>query len=716
MNIKEIHKIKTTLIKYLILFIYILIIGCAGVKNSWEKAETTGTIESYEEFKKQYPSSKLNDEVNRRLEILYFKKSVKENNIKLYEEFLEKYPNSELTDEIDTRLEKLLFKDCKIKNSILSYSEFLIRYSKGNYTEIAKKNLMKLKYEDALIKDSINIYQKFLDEYPESEFTDNVYQKQLKLYYYIINKCRTARIIVKQSYFNDELDNLSLPFYSLSANLLNKYAGLDILNQDTENCDIILRINSRGKALRGEYKEVGGNDIGWLYLGASLEGTILFEIPGILSYKKSFKNIIEPPPLTSSLLHPDYIKDSPTDAPIETAFYMSDDNSFIYSILELIGLLFNTDSLFSAINDSRTYVWENTAEVIGDIDISSTEYLISLLKDERVDVRLNSVLAIGNNMCKDAVIPLITTLSDKSPNIRRNSARVLGKLDDIRAVEPLIKAFSDDDFDVRLEAIIALGRLKDSRAIEPLNRALVDSLEMNKVKNDIFNQQYIMNIFSNDFKGISDLQKFIMSVAYTLGELGDSSSINPLINSYLFYPGHINSHLENEIIISLSKIFKYSPYRIRIYLNSDNVKLRRLAVIMLLVESNDIFFYDPDKHITLLTALKDNDDMVRIYAACALANYNDYSAVKHLISAFNLSRYSFDDYLEKYSSKYINEDDKAKQYLGLYIRRELNNDELRQNRLIGSAELSLLKLTRDNFYRDYEKWQAWYEKNKQYFE
>jgi HEAT repeat protein len=102
----------------------------------------------------------------------------------------------------------------------------------------------------------------------------------------------------------------------------------------------------------------------------------------------------------------------------------------------------------------------DTCESLARIGTPSVEPLISALKCDTVDVRLDVVSALGKIGDKRAVKPLCDLLiNDKESRVRASAARALGELKDQAAVTPLIGALKDSDSQVRGDAASALDSL-----------------------------------------------------------------------------------------------------------------------------------------------------------------------------------------------------------------------------------------------------------------
>ncbi len=131
--------------------------------------------------------------------------------------------------------------------------------------------------------------------------------------------------------------------------------------------------------------------------------------------------------------------------------------------------------LISLLKDEDLQVRWYAASTLGDIeDIRAVEPLIAALKEDK-DWRIRQCVAVSLMYLKDprAVEQLIVALKDENKSVRYAAALALGSIKDSKAVESLIAALKDNEWDVRAGAVAALAEIKDIRAISPL----IDTLE-----------------------------------------------------------------------------------------------------------------------------------------------------------------------------------------------------------------------------------------------
>ncbi len=86
--------------------------------------------------------------------------------------------------------------------------------------------------------------------------------------------------------------------------------------------------------------------------------------------------------------------------------------------------------------------------------------IMSLLNDERSQIRLTAACALGDLGAKEVAIPeLIKLLNDKSISVRISAISALGNLGAKEAIAELTKLFNDESISVRLAAACTLGDL-----------------------------------------------------------------------------------------------------------------------------------------------------------------------------------------------------------------------------------------------------------------
>ena len=190
---------------------------------------------------------------------------------------------------------------------------------------------------------------------------------------------------------------------------------------------------------------------------------------------------------------------------------------------------------------------------------------------------------------KQVVLPwLLRALKDDNAQMRRHAAMSLGLLRDKSAVPALIEAMKDNEPDVRFRVIEALGHLGDASAIPAVAEALTDKENRlrQKAVEALDKLAYLTNGKPPVARKVEDL-----GPEQELEEVGPDTSIG-------------------ELLAALKK-----PY-----LSQEAAELLGKK------DSKDVL---PQ----LLSALKDDDPLMRRHAAMALGKLGDKSATPALIEA-----------------------------------------------------------------------------------
>jgi HEAT repeat protein len=275
------------------------------------------------------------------------------------------------------------------------------------------------------------------------------------------------------------------------------------------------------------------------------------------------------------------------------------------------------------------------------------EGLISALNNKNlVEMRRVAAYFLGELKYKPGIAPLIDALKDSDEEVRWKAASSLGKIGDSRAVKPLIEALNDHFSSVRNSAVESLGKLgwqpgKDSDGAiywiakhnfsecekigEPAVEKLIDTLE---VESEIFRSSIAGTLGKiGDTRAVEPLirildnerdRRFITrthrTAAWALGEIGDSRAVETLI--YIIENDEeYDRETKWEAILALGKIRD----------------IRVLEPLIVVLEANDNIYQDrwraafalgmigSNRAVKPLTdALADENDYVRKTAADAL--------------------------------------------------------------------------------------------------
>lgn len=159
--------------KNLLLVTLMIIISatCFPQKGKWKKAQKANTIESYQEFLRNYPESEFFNAANLKLIELEFNKAKKVNTIDGYKYFLDEYGENSFTEEVKNNLIECEFYKAKNKNTISAYKEFLRKYPDSEFSNSAKYSISKIDFQTSKRINTIESYQQYIEKYPNNKFT-----------------------------------------------------------------------------------------------------------------------------------------------------------------------------------------------------------------------------------------------------------------------------------------------------------------------------------------------------------------------------------------------------------------------------------------------------------------------------------------------------------------------------------------------------------------
>ncbi|MEW6304089.1 MAG: HEAT repeat domain-containing protein [Verrucomicrobiota bacterium] len=233
----------------------------------------------------------------------------------------------------------------------------------------------------------------------------------------------------------------------------------------------------------------------------------------------------------------------------------------------------------------------------------------------------------------------IRKLKSKNWESRRQAAKNLGASKSSRAVKALAEALKDRSVQVRETAIASLGNIATPDTIEPLAAMLVDEKLWVREEAAQALERALPNwpkspaakrMLPRLIEALKSADADISAAAQsTLGEIGDASAVEPLLLS-------LKRKGDAVVIEALGKIADHRAVPPLVALLKDPRPWIQQAVMTALDRIDILWPLGPAAGRAapdLIAALRDNNILVRVSAARALARLNDPAALEPLIAA-----------------------------------------------------------------------------------
>jgi len=228
---------------------------------------------------------------------------------------------------------------------------------------------------------------------------------------------------------------------------------------------------------------------------------------------------------------------------------------------------------------------------------------------------------------------LAIAIKDELVTVRKYALQTFVKKQDSHIIEILLEAFKDKDINrnCRCDIISTLGKIGDSRAIEPLISVLKDKDSYVRVDAaQALGDIGDSRVVEPLIAALKDEEgEFEWGVIEALGDIGDSRAVEPLATAL-----KDDFHVVREVAAqALGRIGDYQAVESLIALLKDEEKDVRKSAIEALIKISEAG--DPRAVEPLIIALNDRDFFVRTEAARALGRIGDPRAVEPLIIALN---------------------------------------------------------------------------------
>jgi hypothetical protein len=246
------HRINESIV---ILFVLILLDGCATMQSRWKESDSENTIEAYEEFLYLHPKGQFSDEARSRLDSLYFRKAETSNLLENYEDYLRYCQNGKFVgkfvNEAKIKHEELCFHKAEETHLLEDYVYYLKCYPNGRFSSEARLSHEELYYKKALDENTINSYLDLLTQYPDGRYANEIRTKLKNL----TDAIKTVRVEIANCKLK-EMNEKNLNFEEVVKAYL-EYAGLKISSADSQNYDATMKISICQELLNSQYDRQG---------------------------------------------------------------------------------------------------------------------------------------------------------------------------------------------------------------------------------------------------------------------------------------------------------------------------------------------------------------------------------------------------------------------------------------------------------------------------
>ncbi len=444
------------------------------------------------------------------------------------------------------------WEEARSKNTFKAYKEFVDRYRGHEKANEANSIMDSLRFNHAKKLGAVSAYESFLDLYRDSQFADEIRRE--------LEKFESIMVNIQQS-SNFEEDEF-LPFhFERDAKTIIRSAGVRVAGKDANEYIATIEINANGEALSAYYEgrryqgqETVGRISGTHYSGARITGILILEKKGKTIFKGRFSNESKPP-VTINRLY-----EKPGDAPFGLIY---DGLKIDRLICRAIAAGFGSEFLLFVLRGEGQ---EAAIEVLDEINPdwreseATKKFVMELVESFKIEDRTDigappylSVRALAEIRDPRTVETLISLLKDENVDIRREAAKAVGKFKDQRAVPALIKLLEDELS--RWYAIKALGEIGGIEAENALRNKIIgkDGFVNSEVK-DALDKILKTQVISEIRNRITD-SLFVFESLWKVEDEGTTDGTSPGVcfltgdlAVYIVGPYFRNNELEYKII------------------------------------------------------------------------------------------------------------------------------------------------------------------------
>jgi len=124
-----------------LVFVGVLLAGCAGEYKAYEEAEAADTADAYSTFLEQYPDGVNSTSAKERLDMIHWEEAKAEDTAEGYEEYLRQHPTGKYVTRAEMAAPKMAWQAADLSNDAAQVQSFIDKYGAGAYGKKANERL-----------------------------------------------------------------------------------------------------------------------------------------------------------------------------------------------------------------------------------------------------------------------------------------------------------------------------------------------------------------------------------------------------------------------------------------------------------------------------------------------------------------------------------------------------------------------------------------------
>jgi len=282
--------------------------------------------------------------------------------------------------------------------------------------------------------------------------------------------------------------------------------------------------------------------------------------------------------------------------------------------------------------------WQLGARLAGEVKLDFQEETVGLISELDISQKIKNQL-LSKTRSASAVLYLFHALDSADANVCKSAVQVLGEFAvDIQVLTKLLDLLdNNNNSEIRSSVVIALGQIGSSMAIPKLFNIFLNLEETKDIRlnSAIAIGQIGCENVSPDLIPLlfnDDLEDWLWA-SDIIGQVANQTTIDYLIQ---ILEKSNDEDLVGRAIYPLGKIRNKSaiPSIIKIFENQNSSHFNRSQALKALGEIGDISALP-----TLVSALKDSDNLIRANAAIALGKLGNTRVIPNLLDALQDSYY-----------------------------------------------------------------------------